>query len=1467
MMAVTTALATATGSVLAAAVMGLAAAPSAAAATPCGTGGNPVACENTLAGTSPDVWDAQWGAGSEAIQGFATQMSVNLGERIDFKIDSVTAAYTITVYRIGYYGGAGARRITTLTPPATAQNQPNCLTDVTTELVDCGNWAVSASWTVPTTAVSGVYIAVLRIPATGEQSQITFVVRDDSSDADIVFQTSDTTWQAYNSYGGSNFYNGAANGRAFKLSYNRPVNTRGGVGGRDFFFSNEYPLVRFLERNGYDVTYISGVDTHRDGARLLNHKVFLSVGHDEYWSGQQRANVEAARDAGVHLQFLSGNEVYWRTRWEPSSDASKTPYRTLVTYKETWANQKIDPASEWTGTWRDPRFAPAAQGGGRPENALTGTQFQANHDDLAVKVSEAEGKLRMWRHTSLASLPAGGQATLAPHTVGYESNEDVDNGHRPPGLIRLSTTVGETPEYLSDFGNTVVPGTTRHNSTLYRAPSGALVFSAGSIQWTWGLDSEHDSPFAPEPADPRMQQAQVNLFADMGVQPATLQAGLVQATASTDTTGPTVTITSPTAGATRANGASLTVSGTATDVGGRVAGIEVSTDDGDTWHPASGTSTWSYTYVQRGEGAETIRVRATDDSANTGPVASVAVNVACPCSVFGATAPTPPFAQVAANDSSAAELGLRFTPQADGLVTGVRFYKGTGNTGTHVGSLWSSSGELLARATFGAETATGWQSVTFGVPVPVSAGIEYVVSYSTPNGHYSVQVDAFSPGPLHAPPLTVAGGYGARPAGVYGSLGSFPSSSYRSSNYFVDVLYTTADAAPLVLTRRTPAPGSGSVPRSTTVSATFSKAVTGAAIRLVDSNGTQVAGTNAYDAATRTVVFTPAQELAGGVRFTATASATDNQGGGVSADPSWSFTTATPPGEVGVCPCTLYDEDNVPAVVDAGDTAPVTLGLRFTPTVKGTISAIRFYKGLNNTGTHTGALWRADGTQLASGTFTDETTTGWQTLRFSEPVPVAAGQGYVASYRAPVGHYPVTPNGFVGLSRGPLVVDNDSGRYTYGTGFPASASTSSYLVDVVFDRAAPEVNIAAREPAPGALDASRTAPVSVWFDTPIQPGASLAVSVGGSPVAGTTVLGEDATRLTFTPSAPLPADTVVSVSLSGVVGTNGATLADSTWTFRTAGAVSGAQTLFGDTLPNVPSDKDSSPIELGTKFTPTEDGTVRAIRFLKATGNGGTHVGSIWSSTGTRLASVTFTAETPSGWQRAELATPLPVTAGTTYVVSYYAPQGHYSYTQRFFQDPYVSGSLTAPAGDNGVYLYGSGGGFPVYSYKSTSYFADVEFHPGPAPTATAAPTPTPTPTASAAPAPSPSPTATPTATATATATSTTTATPTASATPTPPPITVVSRTPSAGATGVSRGVRPSITFSAALETGTIALFRGGTAISGTMTRSADGRTLTFTPANNLAGLTQYTVRVRSIRSTQGATLADLSWNFRTSLL
>src|SRR5207249_10094054 len=144
-----------------------------------------------------------------------------------------------------------------------------------------------------------------------------------------------STWQAYNSWGGNSLYVGPSmpNGRAYKVSYNRPLTIDSVAGGGGDYSSPmhaEYPMIRWLEANGYNVSYTTDVDSDRLGGEILEHKVFLSVGHDEYWSGGQRANVEAARNAGVNLAFFSGNEVFWKTRWETSIDGSGTASRTRV---------------------------------------------------------------------------------------------------------------------------------------------------------------------------------------------------------------------------------------------------------------------------------------------------------------------------------------------------------------------------------------------------------------------------------------------------------------------------------------------------------------------------------------------------------------------------------------------------------------------------------------------------------------------------------------------------------------------------------------------------------------------------------------------------------------------------------------------------------------------------------------------------------------------------------------------------------------------------------------------------------------------------------------------------------------------------------------------------------------------------------------------------------------------------------
>src|SRR5215469_5463852 len=296
-----------------------------AAASPCGPPVTSViACENTLPGDPPSDWQVN-GAGDPTVQGFAASISVNVGQTIYFKIDSPSTSYHIDILRTGWYGGDGARIVAgDILPSASLpQSQPGCINDTApTGMVDCGDWAVSASWTVPSNAVSGLYIAHLKRDdtTTGNGSTIPFVVRNDASHSDILFMTDDETWQAYNTWpsttNGNSLYqcggSGAANPNcpplshatykgASKVSYNRPWQSGADdSGGRSWFMYAEYNMIRFLEENGYDVSYTSGVDMSQPGAASIieQHKVFLTAGHDEYWSGQQRANVTAARDAG-----------------------------------------------------------------------------------------------------------------------------------------------------------------------------------------------------------------------------------------------------------------------------------------------------------------------------------------------------------------------------------------------------------------------------------------------------------------------------------------------------------------------------------------------------------------------------------------------------------------------------------------------------------------------------------------------------------------------------------------------------------------------------------------------------------------------------------------------------------------------------------------------------------------------------------------------------------------------------------------------------------------------------------------------------------------------------------------------------------------------------------------------------------------------------------------------------------------
>ncbi len=1398
--------------------------------------GNPIQCENQNPGDPPSDWQVS-GAGDSTIQGFATSISVNVGQTEYFKIKTPSTSYHIDILRLGYYGGDGARMIqANIKPTATLpQTQPACLTQSGTGLIDCGNWGVSASWTVPTTAVSGIYIAhLVRDDAQdrGGDSQIMFVVRNDAGHSDILYQTADATWEAYNDYGGNSLYactvscpsgNPLAYKGADAVSYNRPLDgdltTDNGYS--DPYYA-EYQMVRFLEENGYDVSYTSSSQVDSSGSLLLNHKIFISNGHDEYWSAGQRSNVQAALAAGVNLAFFSGNEVFWKTRWGPSIDGSNTAYRTLTSYKETHYNAQVDPQDPptWTGAWADPRFSPPADGG-NPANALTGQQFLVNSGSTSLSVPSTYSKLRFWRNTAVARLASGTTATLSPNqdTVGYEWDANEDNGFQPAGLFNMSSTTASGLQVFTDYGSLLNSnGTATHHITLYRAPSGALVFGAGTVQWSWGLDTtnawDNSGPDQSYTPDASMQQATVNLFADMGAQPTSLLPGLVAATKSTDATPPTSTITSPAAGATLSANSSVVISGTATDAGGGiVTGVEVSTDGGATWHPATingqdaASVTWSYPWTARTAPSMKIMSRAVDDSGNIEtPSAGVTVNVNCPCTLW---TPNDVPGTSDSGDASAVTVGTAFTSDSAGSVTGVRFYKSAANTGTHVGGLYDSSGNLLASVTFSGETASGWQQANFSSAVRIAANTTYIVAYYAPSGHYADDPyywfmpsptggNVLNSPPLHAVPASMSANNGFF---SYGSSLSFPTSSYQDTNYWVDPVFMPATGVPGPPTNVTATAGNASAsvswspptsggtpanyvitpyigataqPTTTVPGSATSASITGLTngtsytftVTGTNSSGTGAASAqsnavtpdNAPPGAPTGVTAMPASSqaqvswtaptstggspitgytvtpyagstagtpvnvgatatsatitgLTNGTAYTFTVTATNGNGTGPASAPS----AATTPED------TIFDF-SVPQTPDSGDGSSVTIGVKFTPSTNGTVTGIRFYKAATNVGTHIGTLWSSSGTVLASATFANETASGWQTVTFGSPVAVTAGTTYVAGYYAPKGHYSYTSGGFAssGVTNGPLTAvangTSPNGVYAYATqsAFPSSTfNATNYWVDVEFQ---PGTGGGGGSGPPSAPTGVAATPASgeagVSWTAPSNIGGGPITGYTVTPYAGTTAgtpltVGGGVTTATVTSLTNGTAYTF-KVTATNSIGTSPASSASA--------AVTPEDTIFDLATPSVPDGGDTSSVELGVKFTAGANGTVTGIRFYKAATNTGTHVGSLWTANGLLLASGTFTNETNSGWQTLTFTSPVAINAGTTYVAGYFAPNGHYTFTSAGFSSAVTNGPLTAVAdgtSSNGVFAYSGASTFPSSSYNAANYWVDVMFQPG----------------------------------------------------------------------------------------------------------------------------------------------------------
>lgn len=799
----------------------------------------------------------------------------------------------------------------------------------------------------------------------------------------------------------------------------------------------------------------------------------------------------------------------------------------------------------------------------------------------------------------------------------------------------------------------------------------------------------------------------------------------------------------------------------------------------------------------------------------------------CPCTLFTADQ-SPVIAD--SGDSQAAEVGVRFTSDVGGFISGVRFYKSSANTGTHIGNLWTASGHLLATATFSNETASGWQQVDFANPVPIAARGTYIASYHTDVGHYSADAGFFDTpldrAPLHAP----ADGTGGQGNGVYhvGASG-FPDNSYRSINYWVDpVLVTTGTdtVAPTVI-GKTPAASATNVAADTTVTAQFSEPVQNSSLTVTDANGVAVVGGLAYDGASMTDTFTPAAPFADGTYEVTVAGAEDGSGNPLAAPVTWSFTVGNRQ-----CPCSLWSTDTVPATPDANATAPAEVGTRFSSDTAGYVTAVRFYKSVANTGTHIGHVWNDSGTLLGTAVFTDESASGWQTATFPDPIPVTPGMSYVVSYFAPDGHY-AADNGYFansGVDNRPLHANQDAdgqsnGVYNAGTSaYPASSwQSTNYWVDVVFDTTATGTvppTVLSTNPSANATGVPVGAPVSATFSEPVQPDTvdfSL-VDGTGATVAGSASYDADTLTETFQPSAPLDPRTTYTASVSGAKDVFGNTMVGAvTWSFTPQGTTS----LWGTPTPQIVDTGPSGPLELGVRFSTDSPGFVTGVRFYKSAANTGTHIGNLWAAGGQILATATFTDETASGWQQVNFDHPVPLSVGGTYIASYHTDSGHYSADPGYFANSgWCAGPLCAyrdgDGGGNGVFADGASS-FPTQTYGSTNYWVDPIFD--------------------------------------------------ASAVdPLAPEL--LTQAPAPGATDVATQTLVTAGFSTPIVASSAQITvtaSNGVAVAGTVSYDAPSRVLTFSPAAPLSPSMTYTAHLSGARDPHGLTVAPTSWTFTTS--
>jgi len=445
----------------------------------------------TPAACSTSAPNYPW-ASDDCVMGYTSAPSVNKGGSINFKVsvNPGSQSYTIDIYRMGWYNGAGTSLITSI-PARAGSNQTACPTNSTTGLTEC-NWSNSYTLNVPTTWSSGAYIAQITNQA-GWITEVFFVVRDDNRAADFLYQVPVLTYSAYNTFpygkpNGKSLYDADSSGantvvgtpRAVKVSLDRPLHHQFGSWLGSSWY--EIHLVAWLERMGYNVNYTTDLDISTAGVGYIEkYKALLVGGHSEYWTKAMYDNAEFARGAGTNLAFFGANPNHWQVRLEGST--SGVFNRVLACYKDELTTN-FDPITDptlKTRKWRDL---------GRPEQTLVGVQHDINGWNTVITNQPPfivqNSSNWVYNNTNFTD------GTTVPYLIGYEVDNLNPNYPGPPLLTPSSQTI------LGNSPYTNFAGTAYHSqASIYQAPSGAWVFGAGTMAWSWGLGRLPDTTVSP----------------------------------------------------------------------------------------------------------------------------------------------------------------------------------------------------------------------------------------------------------------------------------------------------------------------------------------------------------------------------------------------------------------------------------------------------------------------------------------------------------------------------------------------------------------------------------------------------------------------------------------------------------------------------------------------------------------------------------------------------------------------------------------------------------------------------------------------------------------------------------------------------------------------------------------------------------------------------------------------------------